>query len=939
MKGRFIGREDERAALMRVGSLSSDGAGPSAAVVVGAPGAGKSRLLDEVARQLGGWRLNLTGYEPEQVVPLGAARDLLQALSHTGHGGRRLHALAFGDRASGMRGAPLPLFEAAYRCLGRGQAVLVVDDAQWIDATSAALVSYLVRAAAADRMPIAFLAAGRPASTTGALRDAIVGALDADRVVELSLGPLAELSGVEMARGLVPNLSSAEASRIWAAAAGSPFWIETLAVHGGLAEGALDISFGRLSDEASGVLGAIAVIGRPAALNEIGAALGWTASRVTAGTDELRARGLAVETSGLSEAAHDLVREAATRQLPRASARRMHARLADHLVDSAQDDVAILQEALEHVRAAGQSGLELAIAIARAPGRRLVGAAGISDLATIASDADPSDRRRLELEVALAELASELGERETELDRWSAVADRADGELRARALVAAAHAAYRLGRRDLAADLIGQARATGVDDAATGIGLDALESEVLRWLDHRVAEAEQLTVRALRRADVAIGDARASGDRLPPRLREACIRALHAGYDLALQAGNEPDQVRHAKRLVTMADGELERMEAKLLLGLALRRSGRVGEGAALAREVLDEARRRIYPSVIVNASHHLAIALTNLGRMAEAEAVSMEVERMSARIGQTGRFLSEIRSLRPGIAVSRGDWRAGIDRLDADIAREPDPHYKLGIQEEIAVWLARLAGSEEAPHVRTMLAEARANLELVGCQRCGRELALRTAEALARIGEVDAASASLNARLVSGARRSREGRRLLWRAIASIRAASGRRDRAIMALERLSARLSAQGFHREVLWADLDRAGLLAGEDRQAAVRVYRSVAERTRAWGSLTELDFAKRRLRELGARVAPPRSSPAMYGLSQRELEVARLAASGLSNPEIASRLFLSRKTVERHVSRARAKSGARNRTQLATRLAATMAEPATGVEMRDLPDTSH
>jgi len=242
-----------------------------------------------------------------------------------------------------------------------------------------------------------------------------------------------------------------------------------------------------------------------------------------------------------------------------------------------------------------------------------------------------------------------------------------------------------------------------------------------------------------------------------------------------------------------------------------------------------------------------------------------------------------------------------------------------------------------EASEVRTKLAEAKANLDLVGCTRCGRELALRTAEALARIGEVEAATASLPPRTVSGARRSREGRRLLRRAIASIRAASGRRDRAIATLDRLSAQLTAQGFHREALWADLDRAAVLADDERDAAISVYRSVAERTQAWGSLTELGLAKQRLRELGARLPPPRSSHAAHGLSRRELEVARLAATGLSNPEIASRLFLSRKTVERHVSSALAKSGARNRIELVSWLASTGALQGVAEEMREVPDT--
>lgn len=106
----------------------------------------------------------------------------------------------------------------------------------------------------------------------------------------------------------------------------------------------------------------------------------------------------------------------------------------------------------------------------------------------------------------------------------------------------------------------------------------------------------------------------------------------------------------------------------------------------------------------------------------------------------------------------------------------------------------------------------------------------------------------------------------------------------------------------------------LLKDVTLEQLVSTVRTLAE----GGTMLRPAITERLLRSMHGNGAPPEAGePSPMPLTERELDVLRLLASGFSNREIAEALFLAEGTVKNHVSSLLLKLGTRDRTRAVLR----------------------
>ncbi|WP_240670165.1 helix-turn-helix transcriptional regulator [Actinoplanes solisilvae] len=130
------------------------------------------------------------------------------------------------------------------------------------------------------------------------------------------------------------------------------------------------------------------------------------------------------------------------------------------------------------------------------------------------------------------------------------------------------------------------------------------------------------------------------------------------------------------------------------------------------------------------------------------------------------------------------------------------------------------------------------------------------------------------------------------------------------------------EGFQRRIAalptTARLLHGEWLRRENRRAEARVGLRAAHE--AFTAMGAEGFAARAGRELGAtgETVRSRAPAAVAALTPQESQIAKLAVAGRTNPDIAAAMFLSPRTVERHLRKVFTKLGITSRRELASAL---------------------
>jgi DNA-binding CsgD family transcriptional regulator len=897
----LIGRVDEQAQLEAM--LEAARRGESGSLVIrGEPGVGKTTLLEALVARADDFRvLRALGVESESDLAFAGLLELLRPLIERLEDlpdGQRLAletALALGGGGAADRFAVYAATLGLLALAAEEQPLLcVVDDAQWLDPASREALLFATRRLSAEGVLMLFGA-----------RDSEASVFDARGVPELLLIGLA----ADEARQLVEasarqRLAPAVVATLIAATGGNPLaLIEIPAalresqrlgaeplddpLRGGAAvERAFGARVRALSPAAQRAL-LVAAVSDSGELHSVLHAVGKDVD----GFDEAEAAGLINVGRELLRFRHPLVRSAVDAAATSSEKRAAHAALAGAL-EGVDDDRATWH------RAAATVGHDEQVAAA---------------LERVAAGA----RRR-----GGAESQARL------LDRAARLTP--DPERRAERLHAAGRAAYDAGRVDYSAALL--------DD-----GLSLVTDPLLRA---DLVEGRAETAKARGELAAWIDTCRVEADRVAEQDPLRASRILYHVYDSYAEQYEVARGQEVIDRITALSSGAPGDQTVLLARAWQAMLTDDVAEARELATRGVELSRDRINERA---AEFPLVLAF-----IGDVEAASVALEPVVDRLRRDAAVLDLAKALFAHWLIEKrlGRYRSALSAASEAVALSEEA----GIPYFICMGMSFLASIEGDLALESGSAHAQLVLEMA--PRMGlRAYATLATGALATIalaaGRIDEAIDLLEH--VRRDLREMRARYLFWEAdLIEAYVRSGRRHdadellgtfepasrraehaQAIAIAARCRALLSdddadqAYRHATELLEAgpwplDLARCELLHGErlrrvGQRAAARTHlRSALGRFEQIGATGFADRARQELQATGETVR--RTTPETRDeLTPQERQIATLVARGATNREVAAGVFLSTKTVEKHLSSVYRKLGVHSRSQLARLLA--------------------
>ena len=909
----LIGRDAESGRLRSALGAAQSGTG-GMVFLTGEAGIGKSRLASELAAEA---RARGAAVLAGRAVPAGASipyrpltEALLQALRERPFpddpglipwlpalramiptiAGRR--GSGHSDHAAPVRGEAV--LQLLRRFAGSAGLLLVLEDLHWADPDTLAVVEYLSDNLSAE--PMLCVATCR-SDTTSAGAELVARLTGRRAAAHLALGRLTAHEVAAMVRACLPSAADDVITRVQQVADGIPFLVEESLAASGVPRSFADGVRSRLaalSDEERLVLHTAALLGRQFDWRLLPAATGLDADLIAGALEHgVEAQLLAVDADAF-RFRHMLTREAVAAEL-----------LPPRRVTLAARALAALEAAYPGlpgewgdlaVNLALQAGdQEQAGSLLFASGRSALGRGALATAIDTLNRAVEllSDReQRTKAEMLLVEglaLAGRVDEAMLAGDRLIAKMPSGDGSATVRVSVhlKLAHAAvdgtrWAAARRQLgiAGDLLAANPRAGLAD----------ETAVL---NAEVAFAGNDIDRARALAESAVASPRAS-----PQVRCHALELLGR-----ILRGKDLDTARDAfEQALATADASglaVWRLRALHQLGTIDMFDDARTDRLSQARRIADELGATSTGAVIDLQLTAAAMFRFELG---EAEHHAQSALAVSTRLGLAKThaiallFLAEIQALRRD--------RVGMDRfLALSHAAEPgDPEIEGSALAGAHGMLALL--DDDTAGALQSLGRGVAILDTLPQQGPAPYRAVWPL-LLAANGDAGAAAATGNARRI-GLAVNRVNRGILGYADAILAGRAGNQHQAT----ELALAADSELRHYPV-WADLARlyAAGPALADGWGQPRQWLEIAGGTFLRHGIEPLTLRCRLLLE-----QPQPSRWSRLGITDRQADVLRLIAEGIPNKEIAARLHLSPRTVEKHVESLLRKTAARSRTQL-------------------------